>query len=114
MDDINEAGKRKLLNCGHTVGHAVEALSHKTDEPLLHGEAISVGMVAEADISVRLGRLPAEDLERIKQALAAAGLPVSVKGLNLEDVREKMRSDKKNTGGKLNFTLDRRHRQGII
>jgi 3-dehydroquinate synthase len=104
-DDIKEAGARKLVNFGHTVGHAVEALSHKTDKPLLHGEAISIGMTAEAGMSAGLGRLPAEDLERIRQALTAAGLPVSAHGLKLEDVREKMSSDKKNTGGKLNFTL---------
>ncbi|HEX5744413.1 MAG TPA: 3-dehydroquinate synthase [Candidatus Saccharimonadales bacterium] len=104
-DDETEAGKRKLLNFGHTVGHAVEALSHQTDKPLLHGEAISIGMMAEADISARLGRLPAEDLERLRQALTDAGLPVSVRGLDPDDIREKMRSDKKNTGGRLNFTL---------
>lgn len=105
QDDIKESGKRKLVNFGHTVGHAVEALSHQSDNPLLHGEAISIGMAAEADISVRLGRLPTQDLERVKQALKRAGLPVTARGLDLEDIRQKMRSDKKNTGGKLNFTL---------
>lgn len=106
-DDIKEGGKRKLVNFGHTVGHAVEALSHDTDKPLLHGEAVSIGMTAEADMSVRLGRLPAADLERLKRVLGQAGLPVAARGLGLDvaDIRAKMGSDKKNTGGKLNFTL---------
>lgn len=104
-DDIHEGGARKLVNFGHTVGHAVEALSHDTGDPLLHGEAVSLGMVAEAGISARSDMLPAADLERIKQVLSNAGLPVTVSGISVEAILEKMRSDKKNTGGKLNFTL---------
>jgi 3-dehydroquinate synthase len=105
QDDIKEGGQRKLVNFGHTVGHAIEALSHQTDKPLLHGEAVSAGMVAEAGMSAKLGRLQAADMERIKHVLTDAGLPVTVSGLRPAAVRDKMRSDKKNTGGKLNFTL---------
>lgn len=105
QDDIHENAARKLVNFGHSVGHAVEALSLETDRPLLHGEAVSIGMVAEANISVRLDLLPGADLERIKNALERAGLPTSVRGLRLADIREKMRSDKKNNDGKLSFTL---------
>ncbi len=104
-DDIREGGARKLVNFGHTVGHAVEALSHETSSPLLHGEAVSIGMAAEAGISVRLDKLAQTDLERVRQALANAGLPVSASGIRAEDILDKMRSDKKNTGGRLNFTL---------
>jgi 3-dehydroquinate synthase len=104
-DDIHEGGTRKLVNFGHTIGHAIEALSLETDTLLLHGEAVSIGMVAEAMISARLGLLPADDLERVKQALQNAGLPITVKGQRLEDILKKMQSDKKNSGGQLNFTL---------
>lgn len=104
-DDIHESSTRKLVNFGHTIGHAVEALSLETGSPLLHGEAVSIGMVAEAMISTRLDLLPAADLERVKQALQNAGLPITVKGQRLEDILEKMQSDKKNSGGQLNFTL---------
>lgn len=105
QDDIREGGARKLVNFGHTVGHALEALSHGTDAPLLHGEAVSLGMIVEADISVRMNMLATSELDRVRQALKHAGLPVSLKGQKLDDIREKMRSDKKNTGGKPNFTL---------
>lgn len=104
-DDVREGGARKLVNFGHSVGHALEAISHDSDKPLLHGEAISLGMVAEADISVRSGKLATEDLEKVRRALTDAGLPVSLSGMDVDEVMEKMRSDKKNTGGRPNFTL---------
>lgn len=104
-DDIHEANTRKLVNFGHTIGHAVEALSLETDKPLLHGEAVSVGMVAEATISTQLDLLSAADLERVKRALQDAGLPVAVHGQQVKDIFEKMQSDKKNNNGRLNFTL---------
>lgn len=103
--DIREGSTRKLVNFGHTVGHAVEALSLEAGTSLLHGEAVSIGMVAEATISTHFDLLPAADLEKVKQALKKATLPVTVHGQRLEDILEKMRSDKKNNSGKLNFTL---------
>ncbi len=104
-DDLHESSSRRLVNFGHTVGHAIEALSLETDAPLLHGEAISIGMAAEATISVKSGLLPAADLETIITALKRAGLPVTVSGLKEDDIRRKMQSDKKNIKGTPNFTL---------
>lgn len=104
-DDIRESGARKLVNFGHSVGHAVEALSHEVGRPLLHGEAISIGMAAEAGIAVKLGLLDAGDLESVVKALRNAGLPVSVRGMEPVRIIAKMRSDKKNVAGRLNFTL---------
>ena len=103
--DGTEQGARKLLNFGHTIGHAVEALSLETDAPLLHGEAVAIGMLAEADLSVRQGLLQTGDRDRIQQALASAGLPTSAAGLSIEEILGKMKSDKKNNNGGLNFTL---------
>lgn len=105
QDDEAESGARKLLNFGHTVGHAVEALSLETDKPLLHGEAVSIGMAAEAAISVKSGLLQAADLKKLTRALAAAGLPVTIGSMHPDAIQGKMQSDKKNAGGKLNFTL---------
>lgn len=105
QDDETEGGARKLLNFGHTVGHAVEALSLETDTPLLHGQAISIGMAAEAYISQSLEMLSEADSEQLRGALTAAGLPVSVKGFTPDDILKKMQSDKKNEDGELNFTL---------
>jgi len=103
--DTTETGQRKLLNFGHTVGHAVEALSLQTDQPLLHGEAVSIGMVVEADISQRAGLLTKADSEAVKSLLAQTGLPVSIPDFSLDNLAAKMRSDKKNAGGQINFTL---------
>lgn len=103
--DETETGARKLMNFGHTVGHAVEALSLGTGQPLLHGEAVSIGMVAEAVISQRLGMLSETELREIEQALGNAGLPTRMNDLPLDELLEKMRSDKKNDNGNINFTL---------
>lgn len=105
QSDTNEEGIRKLVNFGHTIGHALEALSLETPKPMVHGEAISIGMVVEADISRQLSLLPANDLQPIKQAFINAGLPVTTQVMNIAPILEKVRSDKKNENGNVNFTL---------
>lgn len=103
--DVNESAARRLVNFGHTIGHAIEALSLETDSPLLHGEAVSVGMLAEARISEYSGTLKSEDVNKVKEALVKVGLPVTVSGFSVEDILDRMQSDKKNENGMLNFTL---------
>jgi 3-dehydroquinate synthase len=103
--DTTESGQRKLVNFGHTIGHAIEALSLKTDQPLLHGEAISIGMVAESHIAVHQGLLTQADSNKITVALEHAGLPVAYKGLESAAIVAVMQSDKKNTAGSINFVL---------
>ncbi len=103
--DPDEKNLRKTLNFGHTVGHAIEALSYSANMPLLHGEAISVGMIAEAKISQLAGLLTAAQFVEIKNALISADLPIEVSGYDREAVYEKMKFDKKNSNSKINFTL---------
>lgn len=103
--DEKESGIRKLVNFGHTIGHAIESLSLETEHPLLHGEAISIGMVAEAKISQLENLISEEDVTTIKNALENAGLPTKTKITDKEKIKNKMQSDKKNVGGKINFTL---------
>lgn len=103
--DEEESGPRKLLNFGHTVGHAIESLSQQTDKPLLHGEAISIGMYIEARISQALGLISNRDLENIKNVLLNAGLPIFSVKFQTGDILSKIKSDKKNISGKINFTL---------
>jgi 3-dehydroquinate synthase len=105
QDDETENGQRKLLNFGHTIGHAVEVLSLETNNPLLHGEAISIGMVAEAKLSQLSGMISEEDVVFIRDALVGMGLPVTISDIHVEHIVEKMRSDKKNEKGQINFTL---------
>jgi 3-dehydroquinate synthase len=106
--DETEFGSRKLLNFGHTIGHAVEALSYETDKPLLHGEAIAIGMVGEAKLSEEMGYIEADDVKRIEDALKNAHLPVRAHGYNFEKITDKMKSDKKNAYGQVKWTLLKR------
>lgn len=103
--DEQEVGPRKKLNFGHTIGHAIEALSHETQEPLLHGEAIAVGMVAEAYISQLQGYLEPEDVALIEESLKKASLPTRYKPISSAQMREKIKHDKKNTHGTIKWTL---------
>lgn len=112
--DEKESGSRKIVNYGHTVGHAIEALSLETDKPLLHGEAISIGMVVENKIAVENGLLSKADAELIKNSLENAGLPVEVPDFKADDILEKMKLDKKNVGGKINFTFLKQIGEGVI
>jgi 3-dehydroquinate synthase len=103
--DETEAGARKLLNFGHTVGHAAESLSWDTGRPLLHGEAVAIGMVAEAKLSCRIGRITGADVTRLANILSAAGLPIDLPSFSPSQLLAKMRADKKNADDRINFTL---------
>ena len=114
QSDEKESGKRKLLNYGHTIGHALEALSLETKNPLLHGEAISIGMVLENNIAIHKGMLSQETAEKAKKSLQSAGLPTDIPDLNTEDIMQKMKLDKKNAGGKISFTLLKQIGEAVI
>lgn len=102
-DDEREAGRRTLLNYGHTIGHAIEAVTGYSE--YLHGEAISVGMRAAGIISHELGLLSADDLARQQQLLRAFGLPDSAPGISVEAVLDATLSDKKVRGGSVRWVL---------
>jgi len=101
--DEREAGPRALLNLGHTFGHAIETLEGYGT--WLHGEAVSVGMVMAARLSVKLGRLAEEDAARIERLLGRAGLPVKPPSLSVEKWLDVMARDKKNDSGRITFIL---------
>ncbi len=103
--DEKEKDQRKLLNFGHTIGHAVEALSLKTKYPLLHGEAISIGMVIETKISQLVGLLSKNEVSVIKNSLINAGLPTNYQNIKVNQILEKIKADKKIENGKINWTL---------
>jgi 3-dehydroquinate synthase len=101
--DERESGLRKTLNFGHTVGHAVEALSGFR---LLHGEAVAIGMVVEAMIGERLGVSAEGTADRLRAALSALGLPVRVPGdQDPRRVLELTRVDKKARAGQVEYAL---------
>lgn len=106
QQDVNETGVRKLLNFGHTVGHAFESLSFKTQEPLFHGEAVAIGMVAEAKISADLGMISEKEFELIETAIANFGLPTRYKdNVSIDSVLTLIEKDKKGQRGKIKWTL---------
>ncbi len=102
-EDLKESNLRKILNFGHTVGHAVETLSNYK---LHHGKSVSIGMAVEAHIAHKVGYLPEEDVHRLCWLLERFGLPVELpKGLSPGKIIEVMGFDKKNEKGIIHFTL---------
>jgi len=100
--DETEQGDRKLLNFGHTIGHAVEKLTG-----MLHGHAVSIGMAMAAGLSVKAGTLAETDADRLLRLLKLYGLPVSC-GLDPEQVFDTMKKDKKRAGDRISFILLRK------
>ena len=103
--DSKEKDLRKVLNFGHTIGHAIESLSWKTDKPLLHGEAVAIGMVAESKLASLLGLLSDKDFKKIINSLINAGLPVNIKNIKSKNIKKIILSDKKNSHGTINSSL---------
>lgn len=112
--DEKESGNRKLLNFGHTIGHALESLSLDTENPLLHGEAVAIGMIAEVKISQELGLISPEVVNTVKAVVENSGLPISVKELNQQKTLDLLSKDKKSESGKINWTLIKDIGQAII
>lgn len=106
--DETESGLRAILNFGHTIGHAIEAISGYGK--YLHGEAISIGQVAAARLSQQLLCLSQNEVERIRALFEAAGLPTQVEfnGAQLNRLFAAMKLDKKVSGGEIKFVLARK------
>jgi 3-dehydroquinate synthase len=102
--DPSEIGMRKILNFGHTIGHAIEVDSHTTPSPLTHGEAVAIGMVAESCISDTLG-ISKGLSDRIRKMLIHAHLPTQYARAHSEAIIKLIQSDKKNVSGKVLFSL---------
>jgi 3-dehydroquinate synthase len=107
-NDVNEKGDRKLLNFGHTFGHAIEKLSG-----MLHGYAISIGMVMAARLSVRLGFLAASESDRLHGLLERTGLPVGT-SLSINEIFETLLKDKKRSGEQIHFILLKRIGEAFV
>jgi len=101
--DERESGIRAILNFGHTIGHAVESLTRY--RVFKHGEAVALGMVAAARIAERMGMLSADRVQRIQNLVARAALPHRFKDLEPGDILERVRKDKKVTGGRVRYIL---------
>ncbi|CED84659.1 pentafunctional protein [Phaffia rhodozyma] len=111
--DERETGLRNLVNFGHTIGHAIEAV---LTPKILHGECVAIGIILEAEVARQLGTLSQVAVGRLKRALKAYNLPVSVtdprisslpeaKGLTVDRLLDIMRIDKKNSGSHKKIVL---------
>ena len=107
QQDPHENGLRKVLNYGHTIGHAVESFSHLNDpQPLSHGEAIAVGLLCESFISMRLLGFPENDLKRLSGLISDHFAHYHIKPKTTDLLLGLMAHDKKNfMKDKINFTL---------
>jgi len=111
--DMYETGQRKILNFGHTIGHAVESISLDTKNPLLHGEAVAIGMVAETKLAELEGVCEPGLAQTIIAALNRFTLPTQISGLKPKEISEIILSDKKNQASKVLWTLPTGVGQGI-
>jgi 3-dehydroquinate synthase len=101
--DERESGLRRVLNFGHTFGHAIETgLGYGT---WLHGEAVAAGMAMAADLSRQLGYLSEADTGRVRSLLERAGLPTGARGIPPSRMQQLMGLDKKVKDGRVNFVL---------
>lgn len=101
--DERESGRRRILNYGHTVGHALENWGrYKT---WIHGEAVGIGMVQEAGIARFLGMCPKELVERQRDLIQDVGLPIAMPAMSFTELWGAMQHDKKVVKGQVNCVV---------
>ncbi|MCK5059043.1 MAG: 3-dehydroquinate synthase, partial [Candidatus Aminicenantes bacterium] len=103
-----EKGERRKLNFGHTFGHAIEKTTG-----ISHGEAVSVGMVFAANLSVKRGLLDKEEAGRLLQLLGKVKLPTQI-SFDKDKVIDALKKDKKREGAGIHFVLLKRLGRAIV
>jgi len=104
--DEREQGLRRILNFGHTLGHALETASGYA---LSHGEGVALGMIAAARLSVQMRYLPQSEAKRVEKVIAGAGLPVRIAAtLDTKAVMDSLKMDKKKRNNVVHFVLIRK------
>ncbi len=104
--DERESGRRRILNYGHTVGHALETWGHY--KKWIHGEAVGIGMVQEAAIAQYLGMCNKEVVERQRDLIQDVGLPIAMPSMNFQELWGAMQHDKKVVKGQINCVVPKR------
>jgi len=101
--DEKEQGLRRILNFGHTLGHALETISQYT---ITHGEGVALGMIVAARLSEKMGYLKDNETKRIEALIRSAGLPWKIpKSFAGHDIIPLLRMDKKKKGDIIHFVL---------
>ena len=104
-EDPFEKGIRKALNFGHTIGHAIETFALKAGKPLLHGEAVAIGIVCESWLSYQTGKLSKKELKEITAFVQKIYPPFLFDEKHFPEILNYMKKDKKNRAGTIRFTL---------
>ena len=106
-EDPTEKGLRKILNFGHTLGHAIESFYLENDDKttLLHGEAIAIGMILEAYISSKTNSLSVKDLNEISKGILKTFSKITFEKEDLKAIIKLLKHDKKNSHGVIKFVL---------
>ncbi len=107
LEDPTEQGLRKILNFGHTLGHAIESyfLESTAHQTLLHGEAIAIGMILEGFLSHKLSGLSENEMTDIKSTFLSRYEKVVFTEEDIYNILSLLKFDKKNSHGKINFVL---------
>ncbi len=107
LEDPKERNLRKVLNFGHTLGHAIESLYLKSEgkKSLSHGEAIAIGMVCESYISNNLMGLSMEKVKEIKEVIKSIYIKINLQEKDFDEILNLIKHDKKNESSKINFVL---------
>lgn len=103
--DFTEQNIRKTLNFGHTIGHAIESLFLLKETPIMHGEAVAMGMICETRISFLNDLISEETSNTIILNLRKFYPQIDISDFSLEDILNLMKNDKKNSHGNINFSL---------
>ena len=103
--DFREAGERKKLNFGHTVGHAIESLYLQSGKNILHGEAVAIGMLVESSLSVKGKLLSKNDFEKIESIIRRFFPIPSLNDEEIKKILHLIHFDKKNHSNKIHFSL---------
>ena len=102
-EDEREAGLRRILNFGHTIGHAVEGAS---DYSLIHGNAVAIGMVAALRLAVSSGLCKRKEAGRVATLIHAFGLPTEIpEGMDIDRIKAYIKTDKKSIAGSVFYVL---------
>lgn len=106
--DPYEIGLRKILNAGHTIGHAIEAIKLATESTVTHGEAVAAGLIIESYISKELGYLPESEWVEIEKTIVEFFGTIDVKQIDIDALLLQMKQDKKNQQNHIHFSLIRK------
>lgn len=103
--DLHEQGLRKILNLGHTFGHAIESESHQTENPFRHGEAIALGLFFEAGLAMSKTGFSPDSFNQLKRILLQSKIKLPETGFTFDQLLQWMKHDKKNKAHTISFAL---------